>query len=234
MFRPVELFIGLRYTRARRRNHFISFISLISMAGIALGVAALITVLSVMNGFEKELRQRILGIVAHTTVLGGPGGIADWPAVVKQLSAVKHVIGVAPYVEEEGMLNHQGAVSGVMVRGVLPEAERSVSNIGEKMVLGRLEDLKPGEYGIVLGKDLAYALGVGVGDRVTLITPQAMVTPVGFLPRLKRRCEKQVVEFQTNPACPGRHRGCGTVVRDEGPGKRDSSETRRPVSRTGP
>ena len=186
MFRPVELFIGLRYTRARRRNHFISFISLISMAGIALGVAALITVLSVMNGFEKELRQRILGIVAHTTVLGGPGGIADWPAVVKQLSAVKHVIGVAPYVEEEGMLNHQGAVSGVMVRGVLPEAERSVSNIGEKMVLGRLEDLKPGEYGIVLGKDLAYALGVGVGDRVTLITPQAMVTPVGFLPRLKR------------------------------------------------
>ena len=142
MFRPVELFIGLRYTRARRRNHFISFISLISMAGIALGVAALITVLSVMNGFEKELRQRILGIVAHTTVLGGPGGIADWPAVVKQLSAVKHVIGVAPYVEEEGMLNHQGAVSGVMVRGVLPEAERSVSNIGEKMVLGRLEDLK--------------------------------------------------------------------------------------------
>jgi lipoprotein-releasing system permease protein len=186
MFRPVEFFIGLRYTRARRRNHFISFISLISMAGIALGVAALITVLSVMNGFEKELRQRILGIVAHTTVLGGVGGIADWPEVTKRLSAVRHVIGAAPYIDAEGMLSHGSAVSGVMVRGVWPDAERGVSSIGDKMLVGRIEDLKAGDFGIVLGKDLAYTLGAGLGDRVMLITPQAMVTPVGFLPRLKR------------------------------------------------
>lgn len=187
MFKPLELFIGLRYTRAKRRNHFISFIALTSMLGIALGVMALITVLSVMNGFQKELRDRILGVVAHATVSGVGGGVVhDWRPLAERIKQVPDVVGIAPYVNGEGMLSSGQAVSGALIRGVLPQAERTVSDVGDKMVAGSLDDLVPGQYGIILGKELALRLGVWRGDKITLIAPQATVTPAGILPRLKR------------------------------------------------
>jgi lipoprotein-releasing system permease protein len=186
MFRPLELFIGLRYTRAKRRNHFISFISLTSMLGIALGVTALITVLSVMNGFQKEVRDSILGMASHSTITGIEGSLADWPALANTLSRYPRVVGVAPYIEGQGMLTNGQTVNGTLIRGILPGEEPKVSYVGEKMVLGRLDDLKAGEFGIVLGRDLAISLGVGIGDKVTLVTPQANISPAGILPRLKR------------------------------------------------
>jgi lipoprotein-releasing system permease protein len=186
MFKPLELFIGLRYTRAKRRNHFISFIALISMLGIVLGVMALITVLSVMNGFEQELRSRILGVVAHATVSGADGTLQDWRRLRDTLAARPHVVGAAPYIDGEGMLSGDRGVSGALIRGVLPAAEPAVSDIGAKMVAGRLDDLHPGGFGIVLGKELALRLGVWQGDKVTVVTPEATVTPAGILPRLKR------------------------------------------------
>ena len=186
MFRPLPVYIGLRYTRARRRNHFISFISMISMLGIALGVTALITVLSVMNGFEKELRERILGVVSHVTVRGATGPLHDWERLEQDLRGRPGVIGLAPFVNAEGMISNGPRVSGAVLRGVLPEQEGEVSDLPEKMRVGSIQDLVPGEFGIVLGRELARALGVGPGDRVVVITPQASVTPAGFLPRLKR------------------------------------------------
>ncbi|MEJ2573246.1 MAG: lipoprotein-releasing ABC transporter permease subunit [Gammaproteobacteria bacterium] len=186
MFKPLELFIGLRYTRAKRRNHFISFIALTSMLGIILGVMALITVLSVMNGFEKELRNRILGVVAHATVSEPDGVLHDWPALLKTLAHKPHVVGAAPYIDGQGMLSGSRGVSGTLIRGVVPAEEVKVSDIGAKMVAGQLDNLHPGGFGIVLGKDLALRLGAWVGDKVTLVTPQATVTPAGILPRLKR------------------------------------------------
>lgn len=186
MFKPLELFVGLRYTRAKRRNHFISFISLTSMLGIALGVTALITVLSVMNGFEKELRERILGMAAHATVSGEGGRLEGWQEVAKRLEGHPRLLGLAPYIQAEGMLTEADTVRGTRVRGILPEAEPRVSTVGSQMIEGRLEDLVPGAFGMLLGKDLARVLAVGVGDRVTLVAPQARVTPAGVLPRLRR------------------------------------------------
>ncbi|MFO1371810.1 MAG: lipoprotein-releasing ABC transporter permease subunit [Candidatus Competibacteraceae bacterium] len=186
MFRPLELFIGLRYTRAKRRNHFISFISLTSMLGIALGITALITVLSVMNGFQQELRVRILAMTAHATVSRWNSPMDDWQMVRDQVAQNPEVVGGAPYIRAEAMLNHASLVSGALVQGILPQEERQVSDIGSKMISGSLDDLHPGEFGIILGKALADALGVKMGDKVTVITPQANVTPAGVLPRLKR------------------------------------------------
>ncbi|HHM06327.1 MAG TPA: lipoprotein-releasing system transmembrane subunit LolC, partial [Gammaproteobacteria bacterium] len=144
MFRPYEVFVGLRYTRAKRRNHFISFISLTSMLGIALGVMALITVLSVMNGFEKELRDRILSVVSHVTVSGMGGALKDWRKAETVLKTYRSVQGAAPYVNGEGMLSAGSAVSGALIRGILPEQENEVSDLGGKMVGGALADLQPG------------------------------------------------------------------------------------------
>ncbi|RMG31017.1 MAG: lipoprotein-releasing ABC transporter permease subunit [Gammaproteobacteria bacterium] len=186
MFRPYEIFIGLRYTRAKRRNHFISFISLISILGIALGVTALITVLSVMNGFEGELRTRILGMAAHVIVSGPPEGMAGWQVLAREVAGTPHVIGTAPFVRQEAMLTHGQTVSGAVLRGILPDREPHVSTIHAHMVQGSLEALRPGRYGIVLGRDLALALGCQPGDRVTVISPQARLTPAGYLPRLRR------------------------------------------------
>ncbi|WP_018953922.1 lipoprotein-releasing ABC transporter permease subunit [Thioalkalivibrio sulfidiphilus] len=186
MFRPLELYIGLRYTRAKRRNHFISFISLISMAGIALGVTALITVLSVMNGFEKELRERILGMVSHATISDFSGRLADWQTLAARIEGEPRVLGAAPFIQAEGMLQGQGQVSGALIRGILPEREKHVSRVAEHIKFGSMEALRGGEYGVVLGKELAASLGAGVGDRVTLVTPQATVTPAGVMPRLRR------------------------------------------------
>ena len=184
--RPFELFVGLRYTRAKRRTHFISFISLISMLGIALGIAALITVMSVMNGFEKEIRARILGAAAHIQVLGGEKGIEDWQAVTRDVQAHRDVTATAPFVGAQALLSNGTAVRGVFVRGVLPELEDKVADFGKHMRAGRLTDLKAGEFGIVLGIGLARALQLRPGDRVTLIAPQGQVTPAGLMPRLKQ------------------------------------------------
>ena len=185
MFRPLELFIGLRYTRAKRRNHFISFISLVSMLGIAVGVTALITVISVMNGFEKELTDRILGMVSHATISGIGESVHDWQGALTKADANPHVRGAAPYVERQALL--QGTrVTGAVIRGVLPEAEPKVSEIDRKMLKGKLEDLKSGRFGIILGNELAMQLGVGLGDKVTVITPEVAATPVGAVPRYKR------------------------------------------------
>ncbi|MDX1610168.1 MAG: lipoprotein-releasing ABC transporter permease subunit [Halofilum sp. (in: g-proteobacteria)] len=186
MFQPLPIWLGLRYTAAKRRNHFISFISFISILGILVGVTALITVLSVMNGFERELRERILGVAAHATVtsLGGP--MQDWEPVAETAAAHPQVLGTAPYVEGQVMLVSGGRVTGAQIRGVRPDREPQVSDIDENMTAGRLADLEAGEFGVVLGSRLAGYLGVETGDRVTMVTPEASVTPVGVLPRLKR------------------------------------------------
>lgn len=186
MFRPLELFIGLRYTRAKRRNHFISFISLTSMLGIALGITALITVLSVMNGFQQELRGRILAMTAHATISRWNGLMDNWTIVRDQALRNPEVEGGAPYIRGEAMLNNASLVSGALIQGILPTEEQHVSDIGGKMVSGSLNDLRPGRFDIILGKELANALGVSIGDKVTVITPQANITAAGVLPRLKR------------------------------------------------
>jgi lipoprotein-releasing system permease protein len=184
--RPFELFVGLRYTRAKRRTHFISFISLISMLGIALGIAALITVMSVMNGFEKEIRARILGAAAHIQILGLDKGLADWESVARDAKTHPEVVSTAPFVGAQGLLSTGTAVRGVYVRGVVPELEDQVADFGKHMLKGNLADLRPGEFGMVLGVGLARALGLRPGDKVTLIAPQGQVTPAGLMPRLKQ------------------------------------------------
>ncbi|MDX1655559.1 MAG: lipoprotein-releasing ABC transporter permease subunit [Candidatus Competibacteraceae bacterium] len=186
MFRPLEIFIGLRYTRAKRRNHFISFISLVSMLGIMLGITALITVLSVMNGFQEEVRERILSMTAHATISGPRERLEDWQTVLERARENPEIVGGAPFVRGEVMLNFGSQVSGVILQGIVPDQERQVSQIAERMVVGSLEDLRPGGFGIVLGRELAFVLGVGVGDKVTVITPQANVTVAGVTPRIKR------------------------------------------------
>jgi lipoprotein-releasing system permease protein len=181
-----ELLVGLRYTRAKRRNHFISFISLTSMAGIALGVAALIVVLSVMNGFQTELRARILGVASHVQISNADGRLQDWQAVAAAASKHPRVQAAAPFVHAQAMLSAGQGVRGAIVRGILPAGEDRVAEIGKHMRAGRLDALKPGEYNVVLGADLARALGVLPGERVTLIAPQGQVTPAGLIPRLRQ------------------------------------------------
>nr|WP_298251059.1 lipoprotein-releasing ABC transporter permease subunit [uncultured Halomonas sp.] len=185
MLDRLPFLIGLRYVRAKRRNHFISFISLTSMLGLMLGVAVLILVLSVMNGFDHELRTRILGMVPHTKVESRTG-MVEWEALAERLMEREHVIGAAPYVEQQGMFSVGGNNEGAMVNGIHPEWEDRVSIIGENMQEGSLADLEAGEWNIVLGSILARRLGVGVGDRVTLLVPEASITPAGVFPRLKR------------------------------------------------
>ena len=189
-----ELLVGLRYTRAKRRNHFISFISLTSMLGIALGVAALIVVLSVMNGFQKEVRARILGVVAHVQITGAGDRLEDWQSVAREAEGNPEVKAAAPFVNGQGMLMLGSSVKGVVVRGIVPALEQKVAQIGLHMVAGNLESLVPGEFGIVIGTELSRALGTRIGDRITLIAPQGLVTPAGILPRLKQFTVKGVFE----------------------------------------
>jgi lipoprotein-releasing system permease protein len=185
MIRPFELFVGLRYTRARKRSHFISIISLISILGITLGITALITTLSVMNGFGKELRERILGVISHVSVTGTTGGLSNWQEVAARIKN-PHVIGRAPYISGQGMVTRGKAVSGVLVRGILPSAEKEVSEFGSHMVEGSLDALKPGEFGIIVGSALAWKLDLTVGSPVSLLIPEALITPAGLMPRFKR------------------------------------------------
>ncbi|MFK7890581.1 MAG: lipoprotein-releasing ABC transporter permease subunit [Granulosicoccus sp.] len=197
MFQPYELFVGLRYTRAKRRNHFISFISLVSILGIALGVTALITVTSVMNGFEKEMRERIIGASAHATVMSIGNSMQDWQSVAAIASDHPEINGAAPYVEGQVMLVYAGRTTGAMIRGILPEQETEVSEIGQMLEqVDSLETaLQPGEFGLLLGADLASFLGAIPGDRVMVITPEASVTPMGFVPRVKRFTVTGVFRF---------------------------------------
>ena len=186
MYNPFEAFIGLRYVRAKRRNHFISFISLISMLGIAIGVLALITVLSVMNGFQKELTGRILAMASHATVVQDNAAMDDWQATAMTLRRQPGIIGVAPYFRAEGMLVHEHRVHGVVLRGILPREEKTVSLIAEKMQSGDFSGLMPGQFGMIIGSESAQRLGVMPGDTITLVAPQAAGGSAGILPRLKR------------------------------------------------
>jgi lipoprotein-releasing system permease protein len=181
-----ELLVGLRYTRARRRNRFIGVNSLVSMIGIGVGVWALIVVLSVMNGFQKEVRTRILGVVSHVQLSGAGNRLQDWPAVAQGASRHPRVVASAPFVQGQGMLSAGSAVRGALVRGIDPRLEDGVADFGRHMTSGSLEALKPGEFGMVLGRDLARALGVIPGDKVALVAPQGTVTPAGVIPRLKQ------------------------------------------------
>ncbi len=186
MFRPLALCIGLRYTRAKRRNGFISFISAASVLGIALGVTALITVVSVMNGFEKELRSRILGMISHATISGVESGLPEreWRAAIVEADADARVLGSAPYVEREAMLQGQ-QVAGAIVRGIDPAQEVTVSEIGDDIKAGSLDDLRAGEFGIVLGQELAWVLNARLGDKVTVLAPEIRSTPIGAMPTLR-------------------------------------------------
>ena len=186
MLTPYELFVGLRYTRAKRSNHFISFISVTSMLGIALGVAALIVVLSVMNGFQKELRARILGVASHVQITGMAGGLRDWQRVAAQTAANKEVVAAAPYVMAQALISNHQTVQGSIVRGIVPADEDKVADIGMHMKAGSLDALQAGKFGIVLGSELALNIGAHVGDKIVVIAPQGQVTPAGIMPRLKQ------------------------------------------------
>lgn len=183
---PYELFIGLRYTRAKKRNHFISFISLISLMGITLGMTALITVMSVMNGFQKEVRTRILGVASHVQIASYQGNLRHWQQTAEEASKHPQVEAAAPYVNAQGMLSHNQVVQGVIVRGILPTMEDKVADFAKTMVNGNLNNLEPGDFGIVIGMELARSMGTFLGDKIVLISPQGQVTPAGILPRLKQ------------------------------------------------
>ncbi len=183
---PFELFVGLRYLRAKRKSHFTTFISITSMVGIALGVAVLIVVLSVMNGFGTELRSRILGVASHLQITEGSNTLSNWQSVMREVDGIPHVVAAAPFVMAQGMLSFGSVAQGTLVRGVLPDAEMKVAEFAEKMKVGKLTDLRAGEFGIILGTDLAYSLGLTVGDKVILMSPSGQATPVGTMPRMKQ------------------------------------------------
>src|SRR5204863_68423 len=176
-----ELTVGLRYTRARRRNRFIGINALVSMIGIGVGVWALIVVLSVMNGFQKEVRTRILGVASHVQITGLDNRLPNWAEVMRIASQHPRVVAAAPFVQAQAMLAAGQAVRGALVRGIVPEEEERVADFARYMKLGSLAALRPGEFGIVLGADLARALGVLPGDKVALVAPQGIVTPAGII-----------------------------------------------------
>jgi lipoprotein-releasing system permease protein len=180
-----EGFLGVRYLRASPRRGFVSLIGGIAMIGLALGVAVLIVVLSVMNGFEEELRTRILSLTAHATISGLEGRLQDWRRDEEKLSKFPGVVAAAPYIEEQGMVTHGSKAAGILIRGVLPDAERKVADLTPHLLSGALSDLVPGDYRVILGKDLADDLGVKVGDRVVVIVAQGDVTPLGVMPRMR-------------------------------------------------
>jgi lipoprotein-releasing system permease protein len=185
MFRPLFVFIGTRYTRAKRRNHFVSFISLTSMIGLALGVLVMIVVLSVMNGFDHEMRTRVLGMVPHAT-LESATPIDDWRGLAADALAHPQVVAAAPFSQMQGLLSHEGRVQKVLINAIDPQEEAKVSIIGDFFQQGDLSALRPGDFGMVIGDKAAAKLGVGLGDKITFVAPQITVTPAGMFPRLKR------------------------------------------------
>jgi lipoprotein-releasing system permease protein len=180
-----EGFLGLRYLRASPRRGFVSLIAGIAMIGLSLGVAVLIVVLSVMNGFEEELRTRILSLTAHATITGLEGRIDDWQPKIAKLDHFAGVAAAAPYIEDQGMVTHGNKSAGLLLRGIQPDVERQVADLGPHLQSGSLNDLVPGKYRMILGKDLAEAIGAKVGDRVVVIVAQGDVTPVGVMPRMR-------------------------------------------------
>jgi len=185
MFRPLFAFIGARYTRARRRNHFVSFISLTSMTGLALGVIVMIVVLSVMNGFDREMRNRVLGMVPHATIEAGQP-ISDWQALAAKAGTYPGVAAVAPFTQLQGLLTNNGQVQKVLLNGIDPAQESRVSIIDAFLREGKLSDLSSGSFGLMIGDKAAAKLGVKVGDKVTFVAPEVTVTPAGMFPRMKR------------------------------------------------
>jgi lipoprotein-releasing system permease protein len=184
---PYEWLIGLRYTRAGKRssrNSFISFISLISVSGIALGVAALIVVLSIMNGFQKEVRDRMLSVLSHIEVFDASGQLQNWQATAREAFRNKEIIGAAPYVLAQAMVTRNDTVRGIIVRGILPQQEASVSEVAGQVRDGSFEELKPGEARIVIGNELAKALAVKVGDKINLLVPKGGLDAGAALPQL--------------------------------------------------
>jgi lipoprotein-releasing system permease protein len=181
-----EFLVGLRYTRARRRNRFIGVNSLISMIGIGVGVWALIVVLSVMNGFQKEVRERILGVASHVQISGMNNRLENWQEIAQEAEKHPRVRATAPFVQAQAMLSAGQAVRGAIIRGIEPEREEKVADLGQHMRAGSLGALKPGEFGIVLGADLARMLGVLPGEKIAVVAPQGTVTPAGVIPRLKQ------------------------------------------------
>jgi lipoprotein-releasing system permease protein len=186
MFRPAALFIGLRYTRAKRRNHFISFISFMSMFGIALGVVVLITVLSVMNGFDSEIKKRVFSMWPPLTIGSADNYVSNWKELEQIVSGTPGVTAVAPFVSGQALITNSDSVSPAMITGIDPTAEQKISLLGEKMVQGQLTALKDHSFGIVLGEELANRLDATLGDKITVVTPQASLTPAGVIPRFKR------------------------------------------------
>lgn len=184
MFRPLEIFVGLRYLRARRQSRFVSFISLMSLLGVAVGVAALIVVISVMNGFENELRQRLLALTSHASISGPDGRLPGWRRALDLAAEVPQVRAAAPYVEIQGMLGNGPRLKAAIVRGVDPALESAVSRVDDSMVVGNLGSLTDGEHGIILGRLLAAQLGVSMGDPVTLMVPT--IQGAGLVPRMRR------------------------------------------------
>jgi lipoprotein-releasing system permease protein len=186
MFKPLSLYIGLRYIRAKRRNRFVSFISLVSMLGIALGVLVLITVLSVMNGFDQQIQLKLFSMAPHITVSGIGGTLHDWQTVAKKTAAILDVIASSPYVNGQGLLTIDNDVKPVVVQGILPQYEKNITTLQQKTVNGSFSKLKAGQFNIVLGDGLANSLGVIVGDKINLMIPKTSITPIGILPRFKR------------------------------------------------
>ena len=180
-----ELQIGRRYLRASRGNRFVSFISTISMAGVAIGVAVLIVVLSVMNGFEREVRERILSLTAHATISALGQRMTDWQEAAAKVRDNSEVLGAAPFIEDQALLIAGNKSSGAILTGVLPQDEKQVTIISTKTTAGSFDAMKPGEYGIVLGDELAKALGVSMGQRVVIVTSLRTTTPAGVMPRMR-------------------------------------------------
>ncbi len=194
MYQPLSVFVGLRYLRAKRKNHFISFISLISMLGIALGVTTLITVISVMNGFEKELRARILGAISHATIQRLDGPMPEWRELVASVEARADVLAAAPFTEQGVWLQASGSTGG-LIRGVDPDYESQVAEIAQHMTQGSLHELVAGGYGIIMGTGLAGRLRVRIGDKVTVIAPRLKAGPFGANPLMKRFTVTGFFEF---------------------------------------
>lgn len=186
MFRPLALFIGLRYTRAKRRQHFVSFISMASMLGIALGVTVLITVLSVMNGFDYEIRNRLFNLSNQVTVARSDGPVVNWQALEQSIEKFPHVVAAAPYVAGQGMLSSMGSTAPAMITGVSPNLESKVSEMAKNIEMGSFDSLTPDSFNVVIGEGIASTLGVGIGDKVLMFTPRASATPLGVFPRFKQ------------------------------------------------
>ncbi len=181
-----EWLVGTRYLRSTHRRGFVSFVALMSVCGLALGVATLLVVLSVMNGFGRELRIRILSVTSDATLMGLHGTISDWQALQKHVETESGVRVAVPYVEEQAMLTHGQQITGATVRGILPQQERRATGLGQRLTAGSLADLQPGRYRVILGDALAQALHVRVGDSVVLIAPEGVATPTGVEPRMRR------------------------------------------------